>query len=158
MNAEEPKGVLGDGALRPGKYNMALVRRAIRNGYPIKKETRQKLIEQMETVMECGESDRDKIAAARVIVAADSVNVKRESAAMPQQHEHEHHHTGAVVHATVRGELMNDPTYLEYLRNHQGDGDSSPVCEGGGRTLEVSAAPEVPGQSANGHLNGKGRH
>ena len=152
----ETAGVLGDGALHPGKYNMALMRRAIKGKWPITREIRQKVIDQMVLVVDCAESDRDKIGAAKVIVSADGMNAKREATATPQQHEH--HHSGAVVHATVRGELMNDPAYLEYLRNHQGDGDTGSICESSGPTLEAGSTPEVSRQGTSGHLNGNGRH
>jgi hypothetical protein len=100
---DEPQGVLGDGALRPGKYNMALVRRAIREDWPIPNDLRRALVEQMgavltsqiEVVYAMDEEDREevidsavrnKIAAAKVLIAADSVNAKRE--AMDQKDEH----------------------------------------------------------------------
>lgn len=100
---DEPKGVLGDGALRPGKYNMALVRRAIREDWPIPSDLRKALVEQMgavltsqiEVVYAMDSEDREeivdsavrnKIAAAKVLIAADAVNAKRE--AMDQKDEH----------------------------------------------------------------------
>lgn len=84
----ESSGVLGDGALHPGKYNMALVRSAIRKGYPIPDELKKKLIDQMDLVLGDAEDARDKIGAAKVIIAADMVNVRRE--AQPPQHLHIH--------------------------------------------------------------------
>lgn len=152
----ETAGVLGDGALHPGKYNMALMRRAIKGKWPITKEIRQKVIDQMVLVVDCAESDRDKIGAAKVIVSADGMNAKREATATPQQHEH--HHSGAIALAAVRQEVLYDSSRLDALRNHQGDSDPSVVCEGSGPTLEAGPAPEVPRQGTNGHLNGNGRH
>lgn len=89
-NGDSP-GVLGDGGLHPGKYNMALVRSAIRKGYPIPEELKKKLIDQMELVMGAAEEPRDKIGAAKVIIAADMVNVRREQ--QPSQHVHFHAHS-----------------------------------------------------------------
>lgn len=86
-NGDSP-GVLGDGVLHPGKYNMALVRSAIRKGYPISEELKKKLIDQMDSVLEGAEEPRDKIGAAKVIIAADMVNVRREQ--QPSQHLHFH--------------------------------------------------------------------
>lgn len=74
-----PAGVLGDGALRAGKGNMALVRRALREDWPISPELRRKLVDQMGMIVESPESPRDCIAAAKVLVAADSLNAKREA-------------------------------------------------------------------------------
>jgi len=84
----DTSGVLGDGALHPGKYNMALVRSAIRKGYPIPEDLKKKLIDQMDLVLGAAEEPRDRIGAAKVIIAADMVNVRREQ--QPSQHVHFH--------------------------------------------------------------------
>lgn len=71
-------GILGDGELHPGKYNMALVRRAIKNNWPLSPEIRQLVVSQMALVVGKSEDERNKIGAAKVLVAADNVNAKRE--------------------------------------------------------------------------------
>lgn len=73
--AEKPPGILGDGALRPGKGNLALVRRAIRNRWPVPKELRESLIAQCQAVMEQSYKPADIIAAAKTILEADKINV-----------------------------------------------------------------------------------
>lgn len=83
-------GVLGDGELRAGKGNMRLVQRAIRNGWPIPDKMKAMVVRQMGMIVRDAESARDKTAAARVLVAADSVNVRRENG--PSQHQHVHLH------------------------------------------------------------------
>lgn len=83
---ENPSGVLGDGALLAGKHNMVLIRRAIREDWPIPPDLRVLLVRQMGRVMKHNPDARNKIAAAKVLVAADAVNQRRE--AMDQADEH----------------------------------------------------------------------
>jgi hypothetical protein len=83
---ENSAGVLGDGALHAGKYNMALARRAIREDWPIPSDLRAMLIRQMGRIVKGNPDARNKIAAAKVLVAADAVNQRRE--AMDQADEH----------------------------------------------------------------------
>ena len=72
-------GVLGDGLLHAGKGNMALVRFAIRAGWPISDEIRQQVVDQMALIVGQSEDERNRIAASKVLVAADSVNARREA-------------------------------------------------------------------------------
>jgi len=59
---------------------MALVRRAIRNDWPIPDELRQLVATQMAEVLKgANASSRAKIAASKVVLAADQVNVRREA-------------------------------------------------------------------------------
>ncbi len=74
-------GVLGDGAEHAGKYNMALARRAISNGWPISPEVRQLVVEQMALIVECSPKARNQMAAAKVLIAADALNARREATA-----------------------------------------------------------------------------
>lgn len=67
---------------------MALIRKAIRNRWPINREIRQKLVDQMLHVMEGSENERNQIAAARVLATVDAVNAKREDTAAPKLHAH----------------------------------------------------------------------
>lgn len=73
---------LGDGALHPGRYNMAVVRKAIREGYPITEGIRQLVTSQMALVVGRSESEKNRIAAAKVLVTADAQNVKRAELAL----------------------------------------------------------------------------
>ncbi|HYE79130.1 MAG TPA: hypothetical protein VEI97_14200, partial [bacterium] len=71
---QPPVGPLGDGALQAGKYNMRLMRRAIKGGWNIPDETKQAVAEQMKLVVECGRTERDQIAAAKVLLEADKLD------------------------------------------------------------------------------------
>jgi hypothetical protein len=89
--------VLGDGGLHPGKGNMALVRRAIRDGWPIPAEVRQSVVTQLAGVVAGSEDERNKIAASKVLVSASAVNATLERldqaddhVKRPQVHAHAH--------------------------------------------------------------------
>lgn len=151
-------GVLGDGELHPGKYNMAIARKAIREKWPITDQIRQLVINQMALVVGKSEDERNRIAASKVLVAADSVNTRREEIETPQQHEHHVH--GAVVVEDLRMKILNDRNLLEQLRDiyPTGDGQPGDVCGDGGPAMEVCETPEEAGPSDHGHTNGNGRH
>lgn len=72
----ETTGVLGDGAHCPGNGNLVMVRKAIREGWPIEDEDRAAVIQQMRKVLESG-TERARAAAAKVLVACDASNIKR---------------------------------------------------------------------------------
>lgn len=77
-----PPLTIGDGALHPGRYNMAVVRKAIREGYPITDAIRQLVINQMALVVGRSDSEKNRIAASKVIVTADDQNKKRAELAL----------------------------------------------------------------------------
>lgn len=154
---------LGDNNLHAGKGNMRLIQRAIKNGWPIPDELRQKVMSQMEKIVDGGESERDRIGAAKVILAADMVNVKREDMGRQGAKDPpagvnvliQNNVTGGSVSVVQEG--LKEPDYLEYLERRalEEDRHASPVCE------DVQ-----PGPLANGHapaqnqpgLNGNGAH
>lgn len=140
------------------KMQNKLIRMAVRNRWKIKPEDQVKAVEVTVANM-LAEDGRVSNGAIKNMLAMLSQNQKLvEMSSEPKPVQHEHHVTGSVVHAAVRGEVINDPAFLEYLRNHQSDGDTGAVCQSSGPTLEAGFAPEVPGPSTNGHANGKGRH
>jgi hypothetical protein len=72
------RGVLGAGCARPGKYNLRLIRRAIREGWPIPPEQRAVLVAHLTAIIESGHA-RNSIAAARCLLAAARANGGREA-------------------------------------------------------------------------------
>ena len=95
---------------RPG--DLALIRTAIRNEYPITDDVRKLIVNQMALIVGRDDSAKMRVAAARVLVAADSVNVKREAIQqadehkrMPDKHLHLHAETQAkvVIHLPDNG-------------------------------------------------------
>jgi hypothetical protein len=74
------RGVLGGGCLRPGLWNLRLIRKAIKEGWlegdsPDLIARRQALVEHLVGVIRCG-TVRSKLAAARCILAADEANAR----------------------------------------------------------------------------------
>lgn len=113
----KPDGVLGDGALQPGKGNMALVRRAIREDWPIPPELRAKLVAQMGKVLEKSEDERNQVAAAKVLVAADAINAKREGADAAAEKGDSGTQVNVQVNiADMRQQMLADPEYIELQR------------------------------------------
>lgn len=101
-DGDEAQGGRGEPALTPTRNTAALVRRAIREDWPIKPHVREAVMNQMAIIALNGATHRDKVAAAKTLVAADAVNAKRE--AMDQADEHVllkreviHHHTHEVT-------------------------------------------------------------
>jgi hypothetical protein len=88
----EPEPPGGKGGLFTGMKlggDLALVRTAVKNRWPIRKSLRREVIETLAQIMRSSEADRDRISAAKVLVTADGINVK----GYPQEHNHHHDHT-----------------------------------------------------------------
>jgi hypothetical protein len=137
----ESKGVLGDGALHPGKYNMRLIGRAIREGWKISQKRKAMIVSQMAAVVERSEEERNQIGAARVLVAADGVNVKREALEQASDNPSTTQvnvAVGVTVQQVMQEELKRTGFY-EY--------ESAKLANGG-----HAADPSPPSQ------NGNGRH
>ena len=73
-------GILGDGETHAGKYNMAIVRRAINGGWPISDEIRELVVRQMGIIVSQSDNERNRVAAAKTLVAADGINARLEVA------------------------------------------------------------------------------
>jgi hypothetical protein len=82
LSALEPEGGQGEESAHHGRGTMAMVRRAIREEWPISPATKAAVVEQMDRIVRRTRNNRDKIAAAKVLVAADGVNVRREAVAV----------------------------------------------------------------------------
>lgn len=144
-------GVLGDGALHPGKGNLRLLARAIRERWPISEDVRARVVNQMSKVVDGSPEERNVIAAARVLVQADACNLREQALDQPQTVLH--HHSGAVGVGIVelRQEVLHDPNYLEFLRHRAAaeNGDAGVVrANDQQRPLEDAAAPGVSGSGA----------
>lgn len=71
----ENQGVGGD-TLRS---DLQIIRRAIRNDWPIDPGTRQRVVSQMVTLAESAEDERTRVSAAKTLISADAINARRES-------------------------------------------------------------------------------
>ena len=157
MNLDGLKGGLGGECI--GVRDVRMIERLMRSGnWEMTNPERREVIEEMLKVVRKSKGVRAKVTAARVLVSADAINVRRESDNEPQ--EVYHHHDGAVGVSVSREELLCERDYLQYLRHRAAvaDGDARAVCENGGLTLEVCATPAVPGLGSNGHADGNGRY
>ena len=63
---------------RTGGKDMRLLRTAIKNGWPIPDEYREAVVKKLLVIVGQSDNERNKVAAARVLVAADKINVDRE--------------------------------------------------------------------------------
>jgi hypothetical protein len=68
------RAILGDGCERPGRANLRLIRRAIREGWDIPEAKRKALVDHLVGVIEVGNT-RDALAAIWCLVEADKVNL-----------------------------------------------------------------------------------
>lgn len=151
----------GQGEEPPTRSEMVLYQRAIRNRWPVGPKLKRRIVRAMAKVVENHDSnERDKIGAARVLVAADALNAKREqtesqadTAGQVQRHEH--------LHANVT-ELLNDPEYLAYRRSRLRDADAGAVrglCESGPMADGGDARADRRGSNGHHHgQNGAGAH
>lgn len=116
------------------KADAAMVRRAIREDWPLTPEIRRMIVSQMALVAGRSGDERNRIAAAKVLVAADSVNVRREALDQADEHHAEgetvnHQVTGGIVIADLRREVLADADYLEFLRRQD---ESTIISQSGG--------------------------
>lgn len=94
----------------------------------------------------------------RNVIAMEAQNMEQEERDNPQQLTPQ---VNVNVGVSVRQEVLDDPTYLEYLRSRtlETNGNAGPVCANGKPgTLEAGQAPDVLGPGHNGHHNGQGGH
>lgn len=79
---ENLMGVLGGG---PSKYNLRMAATALANDYPITPEIRQLIVEQATMIASTANSKRTRLAAAKVLLAADNTNIKRQLLAVEER-------------------------------------------------------------------------
>jgi hypothetical protein len=72
------RGVLGGGCARPGKANLRLIRRAIREGWDIPEAKRRALIDHLMGIMRTGHA-RNALATAWCFIEAEWANLRAES-------------------------------------------------------------------------------
>jgi hypothetical protein len=137
----------------------ALLRRAIRERWPIKPEYREGIANRMVAIaIDSKSGARASISAARVLVAADKLNLDEELKATPDQIEVTH--SGTVDIRGAIGELLGNQDYVEFQRQRALARDTDPraICQ-----LRESGYPSVvangkahgdPRPGTNGHRNG----
>ena len=70
-------GILGEGCARPGRANLRLIRRAIREGWDIPEAKRKALVDHLMGVMEVAKP-RDVMAAIFCVVEAEGINQREQ--------------------------------------------------------------------------------
>ncbi len=110
-NLGEDSEFLGGQGGKPEKpatrADMVLYRRAMRNDYPVDERIRRLIVDQCAKIAENSDNEREVIAAARTLILADSVNVRRE--AMDQADEHKAQPD--LVDVNVHSQILEDPDF-----------------------------------------------
>lgn len=92
--------------------------RAIRERWPITPEKRAEMIQRAQEIMQLAKSPRTKLAAMKVLLMADAMNLKSEE----QPGQHLHLHSGSQENAKdVAKRLMMDTKYIAFLRALDGN-------------------------------------
>lgn len=109
--------------------DLRLVRRAIVNGWNVPAEIKQAVVDEVSLIAMASPDDRNKIAAARVLIAADGADLRLQMAAeKPEPASPSVQVQVNVVQNQVR-EALNHPEYLEFLERRAlaEDRDTGPV-------------------------------
>lgn len=128
----EQRGKLGggQGADSVPRWERVLERKAVNNQWVISQKRRASMVSTLfETIEGDGVLIRDKISAARVVAAIDSINAQREKNEAPDQH-HIHEHVGQVDVRAAVVHLQADPGYVDYLNQRALEGDGVPAADG----------------------------
>jgi len=118
---EEPQEIGGQPVVDPrtGGKDMRLLRRAIREDWPITPEIRRLIVNQMALTAGRSEDERNRIAAAKVLVAADSINARREATDMQAEKQPASPAVNVGVHVNI-GEIVkhviaHDPGIIDAM-------------------------------------------
>ncbi len=89
----------------PGQ-DLRLIRRAVRNDWPITEEMRELILKRMRRVMKESPDPQVQVAAAKVVISADEVNVKRETLDVRDEHKrfpnlHLHQHSAQTAQVVI---------------------------------------------------------
>jgi hypothetical protein len=151
----------------PGHYraDCQLIVKSTKKRWPISPRVRRMLTSRLDAILSDPESEhRVLIQAARALLEAEKQNQNDEMAAggiAPGRTVNNTQITinGSDVRAGVR-ELLNEPDYVEYLRQRttSADCDAGLICQirepVNGKALENGSSHGGPGPGTNGHRNG----
>src|SRR4051812_18151826 len=98
----------GPGVALPYRSEVNVVRRAVREGWPISPEIRSKVVEMAVRILDTP-GDKRHVAAMKILLLADSLNVRREANVVA-----EHSAESSLALSTLRAALA-DPAILEQL-------------------------------------------
>lgn len=137
----------------------AIIRRAIRERWPIAEQYRDGIMKRLTSIALNPESGvRASVTAARVIIAADKLNLDEELKEKPDKLDV--NHSGTIELRGVLEQLLGNHDYVEYQRSRAlaRDTDAGAVCQlreqGYTPPLANGSAHGSAGPGANGHRNG----
>lgn len=139
------RGILGVRAMSQ-PYNMRLMETALRNGYPIGDDLRNRIVENMDNVLTNAADPRLKINAARVLLAADKLNVQREHGPRHgDQHLHIHTDGPSEKPATVNElrERLAERRRLRLAAQQEQGGADSVAFEGNDTGADVANSAQA---------------
>lgn len=103
-----PAGRSAEAGGELSRSDLRMIRAAIKNEYPINEAVRKLIVSKLSLIVGRSPDERQQVAAARVLVAADAVNVKREQLQqadihkqLPDKHLHVHAETQAKIVITL---------------------------------------------------------
>jgi hypothetical protein len=152
----------GQGDLAPptsSRRDLALERRAFQEGWPITPEVRQQVVDEAINILQTAKSTARRLAAVRVLIAADSVNVRREANAVTERNG-ERATTADMLGSTYRAALENAVTRELLIRLDEALAHSTAATAPASPDLPVTGQiqPKVDrasqGQSGDTHPNG----
>jgi hypothetical protein len=152
----------GQGDIAPrtsSRRDLALERRAFREGWPITPEVRQQVVDEALNILQTARSPARRLAAARVLIAADTVNVRREANAVMERNGERSALTD-VLGATYRAALENAETRELLIRLDEALAHTTAAKALASHDLPVTGQiqPKVDrasqGQSGDTHPNG----
>lgn len=118
-----------------------LVQKAMRNAWPVDAPLRNRVIETADLIMQTSNKDRNILAAAKIILQADKLNVDRERIDTPQDVNVKH--SGGIDMTYMRQEMLQDPEYLAYLEHKAATDDAA-----GGTPGVIEIKPNEPPKPA----------
>jgi hypothetical protein len=113
---DTPEGGLGEDLSRS---DVRLVARAVRQRWPIPDQVRARLVKNLALIVQESEDERAVVAAAKVLVAADVLNLEQEKRDLKLPDLHVHHHQGSVALQAPAPEFVAE--VLQHLAAHAPD-------------------------------------
>lgn len=151
---------IGGEGERVSRTNVNMIRRAIRNDWPITPELREKVVTQMARIVDNGDYDRDRIAASKVLMAADSINAKRESmdlAAEKTVDPSVQVNVGVSIQSALQSIDGKEPEYQEWRREQALRSLVGPALVGcNGYTEQILGAPSSTDSQSVGDADNSG--
>ena len=139
-------------SVRPSELN--LIRKSIRQGWPIKPEVMKKIIDRMELIVENEADDEIAIKAAGIVINADKANIAAEKNQIEEKH-NEVIEATQVMRAAIA--LPASRKALAGLTTSICQPDTKTIADQSGKAPEPIQANALAESNGNGHKNGNGK-